>query len=42
MSCNSIYCVCRNNYIREDLCDCDKYPEYWKQGVGNTESQSTE
>lgn len=34
---NSVYCRCLNNYIEKSKCNCDEYPEYWKQGVGKTE-----
>ena len=33
----SVYCRCLNKYIIESKCNCDEYPEYWKQGIGQTE-----
>ena len=30
----SIYCLCKNRYLVEHLCKCDKQPYYWKHGVG--------
>lgn len=32
----SIYCSCINGYRVKHLCDCDKQPYYWKQGIGRT------
>ena len=34
------YCKVKNTYtIEECNCDC---PEYWKQGIGNLNDQTTE
>jgi len=32
----SLYCLCKNRYLVEHLCKCDKQPYYWKQGIGRT------
>jgi hypothetical protein len=32
----SIYCLCKNRYLVEHLCKCDKQPYYWKHGIGRT------
>lgn len=42
MSEKSVYCVCKNKYMIESLCNCDKHPKYWKQGIGITEAASDE
>ena len=39
---DSIYCKCKNNYCVRHLCDCDDVPEYWKQGIGKTQSTENE
>lgn len=42
MSSKSVYCKCKNKYVIEELCDCDKCPEYWKQGIGQTQAPQSE
>ena len=32
----SFYCLCKNRYLAEHLCKCDKQPYYWKHGIGRT------
>ena len=32
----SVYCLCKNRYLVEHLCKCDKQPYYWKHGIGRT------
>ena len=32
----SFYCLCKNRYLVEHLCNCDKQPYYWKHGIGRT------
>jgi len=32
----SFYCLCKNRYLVEHLCKCDKQPYYWKHGIGRT------
>ena len=40
MSEKSVYCKCLNKYVVERLCDCDKVPDYWKQGIGQTKASN--
>ncbi len=35
----SVYCRCKDTYSVN--CDCDKFPEYWKQGIGDLNNNTT-
>ncbi len=35
----SVYCRCKDTYSVN--CDCDKFPEYWKQGIGDLNDNTT-
>jgi len=33
----AVFCKCKNTYKID--CDCTKYPDYWKQGIGSLETE---
>ena len=35
---DSVFCKCKNKYIIKELCNCKEVPDYWKQGIGKTQS----